>query len=178
MTLGAWLHQATEILFLRIRHNLWCNIYNTKLSLWSFHQLKCLILVHWSLVNKLIYRSATATTYRRTQLLSKHLDGQDLPTLNLLGSFVTGICVISEWQAPLAPKPAPFFIAEFKVTALLLNTKINRKKTLLRTHPLLNPRNMAISHDKKKAVKDHPDTVYLSHVSIIHVLSRTKCMLL
>lgn len=118
MTVGVWLHQEREILFLRICHNLRHNMYNTKFSLWSFHQLKCLILVHWSLVNKLIYRSATGTTYRRTQLLSKHLHGQDLPTLNLLGSFSTGICIISEWQAPLANKPAPFFIAEFQVTAV------------------------------------------------------------
>jgi hypothetical protein len=78
----------------------------------------------------------------------------------------------------LAPKPAPFFIAEFKVTAVLLNTKSNKKKTLLNSHPLLNPRDVAVSHDIKKAVKGHPDTIYLLHVSIIHVLSRPKCMLL
>jgi hypothetical protein len=98
--------------------------------------------------------------------------------LNLLVSFSTGICIISEWQAPLINKPAPFFIAQFQVTVVLLNTKSNRKKTLLRTHFLLNPRNVAVSHDIKKAVKDHPDTIYLSHVSIIHVLTRPECMLL
>ena len=149
---------------MRIRHKSWHNMHYTKLSLWSFHQLKCLILVHWSPVNKLICRTATGTTYRRTQLLSKHLYEQDLPTLNLLGSFSTGICVISEWQAPLAPKPARFFIAEFKVTAVLLNTKSNRKKTLLRTHPLLNPRNVAVSHDIKRAVKI-TQTQYIYHMS-------------
>jgi len=96
-------------------------------------------------------------------LFSKHLHGQDLPTLNLLGPFSTGICIISEWQAPLAPKPSQFFIDEFKVTAVLLNTKSNRKKTLLRTHPLLNPRNVAVSHNIKRAVKI-THTQYIYHV--------------
>jgi hypothetical protein len=60
----------------------------------------------------------------------------------------------------MANKPAPFFIAEFQVKAVLLNTKSNGKKALLRTHFFLNPRNVAVSHDIKKAVKDHPDTIY------------------
>lgn len=87
------------------------------------------------------------------------------------------VCVISEWQAPLGPQSAPFLITESKETTVLLNTKSCKKETHSgHVHCCNQGRNVAVCDDVTNAVKSPPDT-YLSHVSIICIFSRPKCML-